>query len=327
MNRITKIFLMVAICVSTVGCYNDYGVPPLSKIYTDADFADSKIMSIKDFKQMFYDAYGTGTENFAKSLPITEDIIVRGKVISSDKDGNVYKSLYIYDADGESAIELRLMPGNFVYYHPGQMVYVKAKGLVIGSYRGMLSIGSESLDPEYANSNIENPNRLAMHILKGAQGELMASDTLVVNATNYKSVLSEDALGRLVRFEGVTSRFATVGWGYKNSFPSYFSTTDLEGFDWDPSLGWEPTWARMDQDGRRLYGSALFTYGNLSELAGCYVVRSSGYASFRDFELPADGVKADITAIYVKYASKSGNPTSIMYQLTLNSNRDVKVYE
>lgn len=38
-------------------------------------------------------------------MVIEDDVVIKGKVISSDAEGNVYKSLYIYD--GEQAIELR----------------------------------------------------------------------------------------------------------------------------------------------------------------------------------------------------------------------------
>ena len=65
----------------------------------------------------------------------------RGKVISSDQAGNVYKSLYIYDETSQSGIELKLMVSNYVYYHMGQTIYVKTKGMALGNYRYMISLG------------------------------------------------------------------------------------------------------------------------------------------------------------------------------------------
>lgn len=66
-------------------------------------------------------------------MVIEDDVVIKGKVISSDAEGNVYKSLYIYD--GEQAIELRLMNDNYVNYPLGQIIYVKAQGLSLASYR------------------------------------------------------------------------------------------------------------------------------------------------------------------------------------------------
>ena len=80
-------------------------------------------------------------------MVIEDDVVIKGKVISSDAEGNVYKSLYIYD--GEQAIELRLMNDNYVNYPLGQIVYVKAQGLSLASYRYMLSLGAApALEPD-----------------------------------------------------------------------------------------------------------------------------------------------------------------------------------
>lgn len=75
----------------------------------------------------------------AQYKEITDNYIIKGKVISSDQAGNVYKSVYI--DDGTAGIELKLMVSNYVYYQVGQTLYVKLKGLAIGNYRYMLSVG------------------------------------------------------------------------------------------------------------------------------------------------------------------------------------------
>ena len=49
------------------------------------------------------------------SWTVDEPIFTSGKVISTDRYGNVYKSVYLYDAESESAIELKLNTGNYLF--------------------------------------------------------------------------------------------------------------------------------------------------------------------------------------------------------------------
>ena len=92
-------------------------------------------------------------------------------MISSDRQGNIYKSLYIYD--GTAGIELKLYNGLYLDFLldlaskpiKSQWVYVRLDGLYLGNYRMMLSIGGAPSDgintagnhKFYANSNLDNP--------------------------------------------------------------------------------------------------------------------------------------------------------------------------
>ncbi len=322
MKKIIITILALAVSGAFVGCYNDFDAPAPAKVWTDADFGDSKIISIEELKGLFTAAY-PGTSGIGKSLEITDDLVIRGKVISSDRQGNVYKSLYIYDAECEQAIELKLTSGNYLEYPVGRMVYVRLKDLVLGNYRSMISVGTWSTNASYANGNIESRTMLAEHILSGAQVGLTAADTLVVNSANYQS-LTDASLGRLVRFEGVESMFGTAGWGYRNTFPNYFANStsyDVNSPGWGDINDWA-TWAAR-RDNTYYYGSAWFSYGNVNTLQGNYVVRSSGYSRFRDQKIPADGSIVDITAIYTKFSP--GDDSRAAYQLLLNTALDVKI--
>lgn len=119
MNRIATIFLAVTASLFFVGCYNDFDTPAPAKVWTDADFSDSKIISIKELKDIFEEAY-PGTSGIGQSLTITDDLVIRGKVISSDQAGNVYKSMYLYDESCQSAIEIKVTSGYYITYAPGR---------------------------------------------------------------------------------------------------------------------------------------------------------------------------------------------------------------
>lgn len=332
MNKIIKLCMVATVLLSLAGCYNDFDDPAPAKVWTKEDFANEKLISIKDFKQLFYDKYGSSSSSLGKTLEITDDYVISGKVISSDQAGNVYKSVYIYDETSESAIELKLMVSNYVFYHPGQTVFVRTKGLAIGSYRYMLSVGDMPTPADiakgYANRNLETRILVDSHIFTGELGQLTATDTLVINKDNYTE-LNDDDLGRLVRFEGLTYKEGT--WG-SDKYPQYLETTYPGGQTtavyenkYYSDEGLTPTYA-YSYNGNRYYGSSWFTYGNTSENAiGNYILRVSGYANFALQPLPKNDAKGDITAIYTKYSSKSGG--FIKYQLLVNSFSDIQFSE
>lgn len=340
MKRIYKLILC-AIVVVAAGCYNDYDDPQPERPYTAADFEAQGLeyISLKELKELFWAETGAGAGAVA-SLPINDALYTRGKVISTDRFGSIYKTVYLYDEQTRTAMELKLNSGNYVFYPAGRELFVKLEGLVLGNYRGMVSIGAASGNAEYSNDNIELPVMISEHVFRGEQLGMTQADTLVINASNYAQ-LGDESLGRLVRFEGIKSTFGKAPWGYKNNFPNYFAnqtswdvTTEgeLDGVTWTDFISGTPTWAAMGrQDGAvtqtYFYGSAWFSYNatdagqDTNAPKGNYVVRTSGYAHFRDGVIPADGTVVDLTAIYVKYTNSSGR--YITYQLTLNDGADV----
>jgi len=220
------------------------------------------------------------------------------------------------------------MVSNYVYFHVGQTLFVKTKGLAIGSYRYMLSVGgmptAEDIAKGYANRNLENTLFVDQHVFKGELGSLTEDDTLVINSSNYKTALNDDALGRLVRFEGLTY---TEGSFDGDKYPQYLETTYPNGSTtavyenkYYSEEGLTPTYA-YSYGGNRYYGSSLFNYENATTTSGNYILRVSGYSNFALQPLPTNGAKGNITAIYTKYSSKSGG--YIKYQLLVNSMNDI----
>ena len=105
-------------------------------------------------------------------------------MISNDEEGNIYKSLHIFD--GTAAIELKLTNGLFFDYPcnltTGETcwVYVKLRGLYLGNFRMMLSIGdipttsynSWGSYKYYANSNIVSQVKVREHVFLGEKATL-----------------------------------------------------------------------------------------------------------------------------------------------------------
>ncbi|MDE5709154.1 MAG: hypothetical protein K2I32_06895, partial [Alistipes sp.] len=137
----SKIFLAAVCSILLAGCYNDFDTPAPAKIWNDEELESQglTLITIQELKQAYVDNFSAlgglsntgsnGSWSDTKTLKLgapsskieagyetdpgnlkfweaAADYYIKGKVISSDAQGNVYKSLYI--DDGTAAIELKL---------------------------------------------------------------------------------------------------------------------------------------------------------------------------------------------------------------------------
>ena len=370
-----KITLAVLVGALAAGCYNDFDTPAPRKIYTDTDMTALGLehVTIKAVKDYFGNTSGTGendewsdtqTVKFGELTPEETDFVglrswpaaanyyIKGKVISSDRQGNIYKSLHIYD--GTAAIELKLYNGLYLDYYldlntmESQWVYVRLDGLYLGNYRMMLSIGGAPSDSNnasgkhkfYANSNLDNPKIAKLSVFPGERVKLEASDILDVDASNYQTALGKDQLGRLVRFNGVKVRYA----GVPNQ--NHEQTTALKNGTYDSTF---PTWIVTDSgtpqnapwyhwayniNNIRLYGSVLISYNDAAVYTsdpGVYSIRTSGYSQFAMQPIPKDGAVGTVLGIYAIYSKQStftgGERDYAQYQISVSRLEDLDFKE
>ena len=366
-----KLTLAVLVGALAAGCYNDFDTPAPRKIYTDTDMTALGLqhVTIKAVKDYFGNTSGTGendewsdtqTVKFGELTPEEADFVglrswpaaanyyIKGKVISSDRQGNIYKSLHIYD--GTAAIELKLYNGLYLDYYldlntmESQWVYVRLDGLYLGNYRMMLSIGGAPSDSNnasgkhkfYANSNLDNPKIAKLSVVPGERVKLEASDILDVDASNYQTALGKDQLGRLVRFNGVKVRYA----GVPNQ--NHEQTTALKNGTYDSTF---PTWIVTDSgtpqnapwshwaynvNNIRLYGSVLISYNDAAVYTsdpGVYSIRTSGYSQFAMQPIPKDGAVGTVLGIYAIYSKQStftgGERDYAQYQISVSRLEDL----
>ena len=369
-----KITLAVLVGALAAGCYNDFDTPAPRKIYTDTDMTALGLehVTIKAVKDYFGPISGTGTNydwettqtvKFGELTSEEQDkskfpglrgwsdaanYYIKGKVISSDRQGNIYKSLYIYD--GTAAIELKLYNGLYLDYYldlntmESQWVYVRLDGLYLGNYRMMLSIGDAPSDSNnaggkhrfYANSNLDNPNIAKLSVFPGDRVKLEESDILDVDASNYQTALGEQALGRLVRFNNIKVRYAGVpnqdqvvnpvmkNGGFDSSFPTWV-VTDSGSPQNAPWYYWA-----YNINNVRLYGSVLISYNDATTYLsdpGVYSVRTSGYSQFAMKPIPKDGAVGTVLGIYAIYSSQSsftgGSSDRAQYQISVSRLEDL----
>ncbi len=272
--KLNKLFAIFAVVLSTVSCVEqEFTLVEPDSLYTDDSFKEmfpnAEHITIAELKYAYGEISGKG-ENAAWSntvfkvigeekyshvyevkTPIIfegKDLYIKGKVISDDTEGNVYKTLYIQDET--SGIEIKLNNNVGLKYKKGTWVYVRLTGLYLGNYRMMLSLGgppSESYNKAgehkfYANSNLELQSIIDQHVFAGeSAGELKVGnyvqwqdmpesvDIITVTPDNYLEVFSPSKVtlegkftksfqmkqrelmyGRLMRFEGLECHYAGV---------------------------------------------------------------------------------------------------------------------
>ncbi len=159
-----------------------------------------------------------------KPFTINSNVIIKGAVVSSDKSGNFYKSLFLQDETG--GIEVKIgRNGLYNDYQKGSVLAIKCAGLTLGEYgfkdnqkyggNGMVSLGFEAAkqidedgtikDSKYENSYMEVTNIINSHLYP--QGEDIELKPYVIKATDlptqHQTLKDNKYIGSLVTIEGL----------------------------------------------------------------------------------------------------------------------------
>ncbi|MDR1680196.1 MAG: DUF5689 domain-containing protein [Prevotellaceae bacterium] len=277
MNK-TVFFLIALLALTFAGCEKQYDEPVE---WTPASLQAN--MTVKELKALC-PAEG-------KAIVNAPDAIVAGKVISTDKYGNFYRTLYIQDET--SGIEIKIGKTTlYNTYRTGQTLYLKPHQLCLGTYGGMVSIGLPSADAKYNNSWIDVPLLINTKIIRGDYGEPVAPQII-----NHTADITADTYGTLVTINNLVYQSGETQ--YTQAHPEVYPITTW-AVKTDPDVS--------EDDSR--YGIHTFDLNGTD-----IVVRTSGYAKFADTPVPfVTGDRAQITGVLTRYNST--------IQLVLNTDKD-----
>ena len=128
-NILLNTALAVAAVATLQGCQNSFDDPGL--VVPEATLQANTTLA--DFKKAY-------EEVNAYNLTPEDNVIIRGRVVSSDATGNIYQSLVIQDETAALPITIR-RASLYTDYHLGQEVVVNTSGLWIGKYNGLIQLG------------------------------------------------------------------------------------------------------------------------------------------------------------------------------------------
>lgn len=184
--RLFKSYLLMLIAAFVmVGCADNFDRPPI--VEPTAANADKVNTTIYDLKFKYWD----DARNYIDTIGQTEageDIIIKGRVVSSDETGNIYKSLVIQDETAALALSIN-QNSLYTTYRLGQEVVINATGMYIGKYNGLQQLGY----PEwYAQGNAWEATFMALeffqeHAEMNGFPKVNEVDTLVVSLGSLPS--------------------------------------------------------------------------------------------------------------------------------------------
>lgn len=186
------IFILLGIFSFSSCVDQEFDIPP----GRDVQLEDISNTTIAELKSNF-------TVGSSSSYTIPESTIIKGVVVSSDEDGNFFKTLVIQDETAGLHLSVNAFD-LFVDYPPGRTVYIKG-GLELGEFAGLPQIGVAG-----SGSEVERiPEALISQFIE--LGELVAVPEPKVKTINS---LSDGDLSTLIRLENVEFSSSLLGSTY-----------------------------------------------------------------------------------------------------------------
>ncbi|KAA5534547.1 hypothetical protein F0919_07965 [Taibaiella lutea] len=184
-----------------------------------------------------------------KSLPQTQidsNVVISGIVCMDDRSGNYYKKIVIQDSTG--GIEVLIDQTNLYTDYPvGRKIYIKCKGLSLGSYHGLSQLGNA---PD-------------------AQGSLT-----MINGTTVGDYIVKATFPNKIKVDTLSYSDLKVPGQNVNRLNTLVAIRDVQFADADAGVPYAPPTATFNR--------SLAT----CSASGGIVVRSSNYANFQPILTP-----------------------------------------
>jgi hypothetical protein len=135
-------FLFLTSCINE----SEFSVPPLE--VEPPDLIGTYI-DLNELYDLWLQEYNNSGMNDLITLTIEEEWYTTGFVISSDEYGNFFEELIIQDTPSDSSIGVKILIDEsplYTKYDFGRRIHIQLKGLTIGLYRGLFTIGIKNND-------------------------------------------------------------------------------------------------------------------------------------------------------------------------------------
>ncbi len=185
-------------------CGDDFVSPPMVVPSATIE-ANTSILDLKT-------AYWASDRNYVKTIGLNdagEHTIIKGRVVSSDETGNIFKSVIIYD--GSAALNLSINAYDlYQTYQFGQEVVIDVTELNIGGYNGLMQLGGEGTYNNAPSMTFMDSEVFAAH----AQVDGLANPLLVdtIPATIPDILAAKQSTAGLILWQSRLVRFDNVRW-------------------------------------------------------------------------------------------------------------------
>ena len=181
-------------------CEDDWDTPPMYVPQATIE-ANTSIYDLKN-QYWFDDNNGVDTVGLTAS---GEHVVIKGRVISSDEAGNVYKNLVIQDET--AAITFSINQNSlYTFYRPGQEIVIDVTDMYIGKYAGLQQFGMPEYKEQFGWQTTFMPlEHFKLHAQPNGMPEPDKINTIVTTIgelpTTKEGIIKMQS--QLVRFENV----------------------------------------------------------------------------------------------------------------------------
>lgn len=208
--------LLTLTALLVTGCMNEFD----DETFTDGNYpygnnaipVDAPITTIQDLKTVVYPELfqSPGKYNYQYTR-VEHDLYIRGRIVSNDESGNVYKTIAIQDETGGVAIGVNAT-GVYSFLPMGQTVIMNLNGLDFGAYSNMPEIGTAYENDSYGMQlGRISQKKFEEHIRLVGMPDPTAVQPKVMTESALKNLIPTD-YPLYVKLEGVT--FADAGRPY-----------------------------------------------------------------------------------------------------------------
>ncbi|MDE6160797.1 MAG: hypothetical protein K2F77_03980, partial [Muribaculaceae bacterium] len=210
MNKKLLYIAVAALGATALGsCDNDMALPPIAE--PESEWAGMENSTVQQIKEQYWQSslnYNT-TVGLTTDDPDTgEEVIIKGRVISSDATGNIYNNVVVRGEDGYAmTIAARPASGKKLadQYPYGAEVYVNLSGICVGRYAGLFQVGAASgTEISFLTNEV-----LTQHVQANSIGYPSKVDTMSVDIATLSAAKNDVAqlqyyMSQLIRIDGVT---------------------------------------------------------------------------------------------------------------------------
>ena len=330
-----------------------------AEAYTPFDPSEvtGKVLTVKELCTRFMEEAAkidskTGTSNTSNlktwCWEVSEDLWVKGRITTSDKSGNFYKSFYIQDDENGPGIEVKVgLTSLYNDYLEGQEVYISLDELSVGEYgwksgnyggSGTIQIGLK--DPEktkYSTSYIEDRYIVDNHIFRCDPTDIRKIAPRVITSLPSKSSsqAEDNSVGSLVTIKGLKYGNEVFALLYINGNESNDASSNrifLSDATWNIT-----TWAMTktnflghidagDWDSAKVGNTGAYTGELLSDVKDKVRSNANAYSVSQYFN-GAGGTVQIRTSGYSKFADLEIDPEVLSGKKTITATGILTMYQ
>ncbi|MDE7334878.1 MAG: hypothetical protein K2N10_01020 [Muribaculaceae bacterium] len=160
-------------------------------------------MTLLEFKQKYWSADPNSCAKIGLDAN-GDSIYLRGRVISSDQAGNIYKSLVLQDESAALAFSIN-KSGMYTLYQYGQEIVVNVSDFYVGTYRSLFQVGGNGT----TETSFGDADLFAESVVPDGWADVNAVVPMTVTIDDLKTIKSsteglQQWQSQLVRIDGLT---------------------------------------------------------------------------------------------------------------------------